>query len=48
MQCRKCGKSIPEFAAKCPYCGRRTAYGWQKEGEKALKPVNELLKKIKR
>jgi sarcosine oxidase delta subunit len=48
MNCLKCGKSIPVYAEKCPYCGRRTKKGWEKEGEKVLKPVTDVLKKIKR
>jgi len=47
MECRRCGKSIPEYAFKCPYCGRRTQKGWEEEGKKVLKPVTDLIKKIK-
>ncbi|MBR3311867.1 MAG: zinc-ribbon domain-containing protein [Solobacterium sp.] len=44
MRCRKCGKSIPDSAKKCPYCYTRTAEGWKKEGEKLIAPVKELFK----
>ncbi|MBQ1467087.1 MAG: zinc-ribbon domain-containing protein [Solobacterium sp.] len=45
MICRKCGKSIPDSANKCPYCYTRTANGWKNEGKKLIKPVTDLLKK---
>ncbi|MBQ9328322.1 MAG: hypothetical protein IJ225_07275 [Solobacterium sp.] len=47
MQCKRCGKSIPELSFKCPYCGKRTQKGWEQEGKKALKPITDIVKKIK-
>ena len=48
MICGKCGKSIPELANKCPYCGRKTKKGWENDGREILKPVTDILQKIKR
>ena len=48
MQCTKCGKSIPDRAFKCPYCGKRTKKGWHREGEKLLSPLTDTIKKITR
>ncbi|MCR4950021.1 MAG: zinc-ribbon domain-containing protein [Solobacterium sp.] len=45
MICRKCGRSIPERAEKCPYCGTRTKKGWSKEGEKLISPITSIFKK---
>ena len=48
MICKKCGRSIPERAEKCPYCGKRTPRGWEKKKEQVLAPVTSLFKKKKR
>lgn len=47
MICKRCGKSIPELTFKCPYCGRTTAKGWEQKGKKILKPVTDIIKKVK-
>ncbi|MCR5230093.1 MAG: hypothetical protein K6D03_08190 [Solobacterium sp.] len=45
MICKKCGKSIPDRAFKCPYCDTRTAEGWKHEGKKIIEPITGLFKK---
>lgn len=46
MQCKRCGRSIPDRALKCPYCDTRTANGWKREGEKIfIDPFKKLAKK---
>jgi Mrp family chromosome partitioning ATPase len=31
---------------QCPYCGKRTKKGWQREGEKIISPLTKAIKKI--
>lgn len=42
MQCKKCGKSIPDRALKCPYCNTKTVKGWKNEGEKLISPITKF------
>ena len=44
MICKKCRKSIPDSALKCPYCGFRTLNGWKDMGKRTVvKPVKDLV-----
>lgn len=47
MICKRCGKSIPERAEKCPYCGKKTENGWRRDGERLVDPIVKKIKKIK-
>ena len=44
MQCKKCGKTIPDRALRCPYCNKKTANGWKNDGEKLLSPIIKVFK----
>jgi hypothetical protein len=45
MYCRKCGKSIPDSALRCPYCDAPTVNLLKKEGKKLIEPLTDLFKK---
>ena len=42
MQCKRCGKSIPDRALRCPYCNKKTVKGWQNDGEKLIEPRKKV------
>jgi hypothetical protein len=37
---------IFRIKSQCPYCGKRTKKGWQREGEKIISPLTKAIKKI--
>ncbi len=48
MKCKKCGKQIPDRAFQCPYCGKKTEKGWEKDIDKVIgTPIKNVLKKLK-